>query len=212
MAKSEDGFFGKLSGKIGNVVVSSWKGIPYIKSKPSGNTSNTKAQQNQRNKFKLVIDFVNAVKPVINAGFKWNTERMTEMNSATSYIMKNALKGKHPELEIDYSSVLVTRGDLPVPQDAAVSRKEEGRLRFSWTFDSELGIQRGNDYVLALAYHPNRERGVWIADGSVLRKEEQLELSLPDEWDATKVEPYLAFAAADGSDASDSVYLGEMDR
>lgn len=111
MAKSKDGFFGKLSGKIGNVVISSWKGIPYIKSKPAGNPSNTKAQQNQRSKFKLVIAYINDIKPVINAGFKWNTERMTEMNSATSYLMKNALKGEQSELEIDYPSVLVAGWD-----------------------------------------------------------------------------------------------------
>jgi len=208
MAKSKDGFLGRLSGKIGNVVVSSWKGIPYIKSKPTSNPSNTKAQQNQRSKFKMVISFINDIKPVINAGFKFNTDRMTEMNSATSYIMKNAVKGEHPELEIDFPSLLVARGDLPGPQQAAVHREPKRVLRFSWKFDTELGIKRGNDYVLALAYHPERERGIWLVDGSVLRKEEQLELKLPDNWDITKVEPYLAFAAADGSDASDSVYLG----
>ncbi|HLR32883.1 MAG TPA: DUF6266 family protein [Fodinibius sp.] len=98
--------FGKLSGKIGNVVVSSWKGIPYIRSKPSRNTSNTPAQQNQQSKFKLVIDFVNSIKPVINVGFKWNTERRTEMNSATSFIMKRAVRGEHPNLQIHYPSVL----------------------------------------------------------------------------------------------------------
>lgn len=209
MAKSEDGFLGKLSGKVGNVIFSSWKGIPYIKSRPVGNSSNTKAQQNQRSKFKLVIDFVNAIKPVINAGFKWNTERMTEMNSATSYIMKNAVKGSKPNLEIDFPSVLVARGTLPGPLEAEISRKKDNLLQFSWTYNKELGIQRGNDYVLAMAYHPEHERGRWIADGRVLRKEEQLKLRLPDNWDATKVEPYLAFAAPDGSDASDSVYLGD---
>ena len=209
MAKAEDGLFGKLSGKIGDVVFSSWKGIPYVKSKPSGNSSNTKAQQNQRSKFKIVISFINDIKPVINAGFKWNIDRMTEMNSATSYIMKNAVKGEKPELEIDYPSVLVARGTLPGPQEAAVSAEEENVLRFSWSFDTNLGIQRGNDHVLALAYHPEQEQGVWVADGSILRKEEQLELRLPNNWAITEIAPYLAFATSDGSDASDSVYLGE---
>jgi hypothetical protein len=102
----------------------------------------------------------------------------------------------------------VARGDLPGPQDATVVRQGEGRLQFSWTYDAKLGTQRGNDYVLALAYHPERERGVWIADGRVLRKEQQLELNLPGDWAAATVAPYLAFAAADGTDASDSLYLG----
>lgn len=210
MAKSKNGFFGQLSGRIGNVVVSSWKGIPYIRSKPVGNTSNTRAQQNQRGKFKLVIDFLNSIKPVINAGFKWNTDRMTEMNSATSYIMKRAVRGEHPDLRIHYPLVLVARGDLPEPQQTAVTRENETELRFSWRCDTNSGRGRGKDHVLALAYCPETERGVWLADGSVLRKEQQFKLTLPQEWNSRAVETYLAFAAPDGSDASNSVHLGRL--
>jgi len=125
-----------LSGKIGNVVVSSWKGIPYIRSIPGKNTSNMPAQQNQRGRFKLVIGFVNSIKPVINAGFKRNTERRTEMNSATSYMMKRTVRGEYPDLQIHYPSVLVARGDLPGPQEATVKREEGTGLRFSWTYDA----------------------------------------------------------------------------
>jgi len=65
--------------------------------------------------------------------------------------------------------------------------------------------------VLALAYCPELEKGVWAADGSVLRKEGLLELDLPREWNNLDIETYLAFAAPDGSDASDSVYLGRLE-
>jgi len=84
MAKSKDGLFGKLSGKIGNVVMAHWRGIPYIRSRPYGNPSNTKAQQTQRSKFGMVVKFVGQILPVINAGFKWRTDEMPERNAAIS--------------------------------------------------------------------------------------------------------------------------------
>lgn len=69
MAKSKDGSFGKLSGKVRNLVFATWKGIPYVRSRPSCNPSNTEEQQTQRSKFGVTVKFVGRILPVINAGF-----------------------------------------------------------------------------------------------------------------------------------------------
>ncbi len=200
MAKIKDGIFGK----IGNIVVAHWKGKPYIRSRPSGNPSNTKAQQNQRSKFGMVVKFVGRILPVINAGFKWRIDEMTERNAAISYIMKNAVAGEKPDLRIDYSSVLVARGNLPSPQEPTVKRKDK-ELVFGWNFQGS----RGSDRVLALAYCPDAKKGVWIINGH-RRDDEQLILPLPEELQEHALETYLAFASNDGEEASDSVYLGKI--
>ena len=140
MARSKEGFFGRLSGKVGPVVAATWKGIPYIRSRPARNTSNTPAQQRQRAMFGLAMRFVKKIRPVINAGFKWNTDRMTEMNSATSYIMKRTVKvtGEQPgDLELDYPSVLISRGELPPPQQASAEIEQGGALHVSWRYDEK---------------------------------------------------------------------------
>lgn len=209
MAKPKDGVFGKLSGKVGNLVFSSWRGIPYIRAKSSKPVSNTPAQQTQRSKFGLVVSFVGHILPVIKAGFKQGSKDMPERNAAISYLMKNAVRGKKPDIRIDYAAVLVGRGNLPVPQEATAERTSDNQLAFQWHYNAELSVKRASDEVLALAYFPEVQQGVWSTGDLAVRADGELTLALPESAAEKPMHVYLAFAAADGSDASDSVYLGE---
>jgi len=208
MAKSKDGPFGKLSGKVGNLVFATWKGIPYIRSRPSGNPSNTKAQQTQRSKFGMVVKFVGHILPVIKAGFKWQSEELPARNAAISYLMKNAVRGDKPDIWIDYSSVLVARGNLPKPKDATAERVADKSLKIRWSFDTQSAVKRASDKVLALAYIPELKQGIWSIDGTASRDDEHIILELPDAAVQREAHVYLAFADPEGNDASDSVYLG----
>lgn len=208
MAKSKDGPFGKLSGKVGNLVFATWNGVPYIRTRPSKPVSNTPAQQTQRSKFGHVVAFVGEILPVIKAGFK-GTE-LRERNAAISYLMKNVVRGKKPDIWIDYSSVLVARGNLPSPKEATVELTSDYDLVIRWQHNPELPKQRAADEVLALAYFPEVKQGIWSVDGSATRKDEKITLELPDTAAQKEMHVYLAFAATDGSDASDSVYVGRV--
>ncbi len=58
MAKYIRGILGPVSGGVGTVVGSSWKGITYLKSKPvRSRTGSSLKQDVQRLKFKTVIEF-----------------------------------------------------------------------------------------------------------------------------------------------------------
>lgn len=209
MAKSKDGPFGKLSGKAGNLVFATWRGIPYIRSRPSKSASNTPAQQTQRSKFGLVVKFIGRILPVIKAGFKLNVDEVPERNAAISYLMKNAVRGEKPDIWIDYSAVLIARGNLPTPKETSVERIS-GNLLIQWHYNQELDKKRADDKVLALAYFPDIEQGIWSMDGSTTRNDEEIILELPESAADKEVHVYLGFAAPDGNDASDSVYLGEL--
>jgi hypothetical protein len=210
MAKSKDGFLGKLSGKVGNLVFATWKGVPYIRSRPSGNPSNTEAQQTQRSKFGETVKFVGRILPIIKAGFKWNTDRMPERNAAISYLMKNAVKGEKPDIWIDYPAVKVARGNLPVPQHVSAELSSDNNLVIDWTYNASLGTSRATDRVLALAYFPGIKQAVWSIDDTVVRADEQIMLELSKSAAQKEMHVYLAFADQEGNDASDSVYLGKV--
>lgn len=208
MAKSKDGLLGKLSGKIGDVVISSWKGIPYIRSKPAKNTSNTKAQQIQRSKFGIAVKFIGRILPVINKGFKWNIEDKTERNAAISYVIKNAIEGEDLDLRINYAAVLIARGNLPAPQGASAKRADN-TIVFRWDNENCTDSNRKTDRVIVLAYAPELKAGEWSI-GAASRSEGKLELELSPEFSDAVLHCYLAFADIEGNDASDSVYLGEV--
>jgi len=198
MARSKEGFFGHISGKIGPVVMATWKGIPYIRSRPARNTSNSPDQKRQRAMFGLVMDFVKRIRLVVNAGFKWNTRNMTEMNSATSYIMKRAVKvtGEEPEdLELDYPAVLISRGELPPPQQAGAQITQDGSLHFNWHYDERQMPNRGEDRGLALAWCHDLQEGLWAVEDGPLRRDQTFTLELPDVLSGQAVEVYLGFTS-----------------
>lgn len=208
MAKFKDGLLGSLSGTLGNVVLSSWKGVPYIRSKPAGNNSNTPAQQKQRSKFGLASTFAGRIRPVINAGFKYNIEQRTEMNSAMSFLIRRSIKIVEEQPQLNFPLVMVARGTLGEPLNPAVERAEEG-IKFTWTFDEAQPAARADDKLIALAYMPAYEQAYYEVGGAAVRSDESFILPVPG---AEELSPelYLAFGSADGADACDSVYLGQM--
>lgn len=67
MGKIGQGILGGLSGKVGNIIGASWKGINYIRIKPvSVANPRTVGQVNQRNKFSATLEFLQPLKPFIN--------------------------------------------------------------------------------------------------------------------------------------------------
>lgn len=53
MGKIKKGVFGEFTGKVGNLVGCTWKGIPYMRTRPANMTNpRTEKQQGQRSKFR----------------------------------------------------------------------------------------------------------------------------------------------------------------
>ncbi|WP_412560608.1 DUF6266 family protein [Winogradskyella sp. MIT101101] len=111
MGKIAQGILGGLSGKVGNVIGGSWKGIDYIRIKPSSVANpRTVGQVNQRTKFTATLEFLQAVKPFIKLGYKGLAVKKTEFNAAMSYVLNNAITGAEPNFVVDYPNALVSRG------------------------------------------------------------------------------------------------------
>jgi hypothetical protein len=115
MGKIKNGAHSGPSGKIGNLVGSSWRGINYLKTRPEHyHDAKTIVQQTTRTKMKLTIEFLKQCLPVVRIGFiGYSSPTMAAFHAATSYNYHNGIKGTFPDLEVDFSRVLVTRGNLP---------------------------------------------------------------------------------------------------
>lgn len=211
MATFNKGILGGFSGKVGNVVGGSWRGIDYMRSKPTKvNNPNTPAQQTQRQKFALMIAFLKKIKPVIQAGFKTGSRRQTAYNSATSYNLKKAVTGTVPNVEIDFAALMVSRGTLMQAQGATALSDNPGEIVFSWNDNSGMGNAQTDDRALILVYNPVREQALFTVEDGPIREDATYTMTVPDSYGGESVETYIGFVTADGSEASDSSYLGNI--
>lgn len=133
MGKLKEGILGGFSGKVGNVVGSSCRGVEYIKSRPSKMTNpRTKGQTKQRNKFTVTQSFLCTIKPIIRIGFKDHAiDGRSAFNAAMSYNMSNAIKIYADGVDLDFPNILVSRGSL-FPAKDINAKVEDGEIHFVW--------------------------------------------------------------------------------
>lgn len=217
MGKIKQGILGALSGKVGSVVGSSWKGIHYLRAMPSSMTNpRTPGQQNTRKKMDLIVKFLRACITMIRIGFGGYAVRKSAYNAATSYNLRNAFNGSYPSLELDFSRVLVSMGTLQQPVNAVAEALEPGKVNLSWDNNSTEAYAHENDVALVLIYNPSRGTSVQVTNGGT-RSEGISVVNVPAEWQGEQVHCYLAFQdslrniSTSGKDCiSNSVYAGEV--
>jgi len=92
MAKISKGILGGLSGKVGNVIGGSWKGIDYLRIKPNRVANpRTEGQVNQRNKFTASLEYLQPNREFVNVGYKNFANKKTAFNAAMSFVLNNGV-------------------------------------------------------------------------------------------------------------------------
>src|SRR5690554_321126 len=114
MATLKNGLSGGFSGKVGNIVGSSCRGVEYIKSLPSKMTNpRSKGQTRQRSKFVVTQSFLRTFTPVIRIGFQeYAVDGKSAFNAAMSYNMINGVKAGVDGIVIDYKNILISKGQI----------------------------------------------------------------------------------------------------
>lgn len=206
MAKISNGILGGFSGKVGAVVGSSWRGIEYMRSKPKrrrgGSTANQKSQQSR---FSLMTSFLKTMKDLVVLGYRDKLPRMTEVNSALSFNLKNAVTGNYPDFSIVYPQVQITRGSLPNATAPAAVAGAAGTINFTWTDNSGIGKAKAEDKAILVAYCEALKHTVYIVNP--LRSAEAGNLAA-SEFAGQPVQTWISFLSADGKDVATSIFTG----
>lgn len=175
---------------------------------PNVKDARTAKQLAQREKFALVLGFLRPLQSYIRVGFKMYATRQTAFNAAMSYTLKNAIKGVSPDVSIDYSKVMVSRGSLALPLNIQ-KQNNEGEIAISWSDNSGTANALDTDFAMPLAYNANKQESVYDMV-SACRGDEGVSLNYPSNWTGDTVHVYLGFVSEKGSLVSDSVYIGEV--
>lgn len=200
---------GGFSGKVGNIVGASWKGISYIRSLPASiRNPRSEKQVTQRSKFSLVGKLLKLVNPILRVGFKSIAGNgKSTFSAAMAHNINNAVTGVYPDFEIDYANVMIAAGPL-YPANNVTAACEEGSLSFAWD-NKVLNNAADSDRVMVIACNVSREAVVYDMDIAA-RADGSASLALPSAWDGDEVETYVVFASEDGALVSDSVYTGRV--
>ncbi|WP_352423171.1 DUF6266 family protein [Proteiniphilum sp.] len=205
MGRLKNGIQGGVSGKVGDVILSSWKGIEYVRSRPvKYHDAKTRVQVKQRSRFSITMEFLRTITPFLRIGFRSDTDgRMTAFNAAMSYNMKHAVKVEHQEVMLDYRNARVSMGPLSSASGIRVEIVEEA-LQISWEANPSANA-RHDDIAMVLAYNPVNRKAVYDLNAAK-RAHMKAILPLTPSWKGDAMEVYLAFKTADGLEVSDSVH------
>ena len=200
---------GSFSGKLGNVVVATWKGIPYVRSRPSKRTGPiSKEEKNNREKFKKAQLWLKPLLDFVRIGFRDYSPTVVGFNAAKSWLMKNAMEQTEDGIVIHPSRVLVSYGDLPLPANLRMGKLENEELHIHWDV-IEKDHKHMYDQCMLLAYDIYNNANTSMKFTGQFRHTGSDTLYIFSGKKHT-YHIYAAFIAADRSRLSNSVYLGEI--
>lgn len=154
MGKIKKGILGGFSGRVGNVIGASWKGIDYMRSEATSiSDPKTTKQLAQRSKFKTCVDFAKICVPLINVGLKQYATKRSEFNYFLSKLIKDYWDVDDDR--IFFPSVQLSSGVLEgCVIDDVYDDEIEGVNYVSVGFDSDPG-SNPDDLVLCMLYNRN---------------------------------------------------------
>ncbi|WP_207429607.1 DUF6266 family protein [Pedobacter sp. SYSU D00535] len=212
MARYSKGVYGPITGKIGNVIGSSWRGIPYFRSRPRKSTKPvTEKQQGTRTSFTFMQNWLSPLHKLLMIGFESYAPPATGRQSAHSYNAKNALIQTEGGYEIDFSKFLLSWGDLPGTGQLDISMKDSTTLLITWD-TSIQGEAEGGDAVLYMVHFP--DPGLFMTGiGLQCRQDGRAEVSLAEALvnrPGFRIEAFVAFKSLKTNKVSTSQYAGGL--
>ncbi|WP_374164314.1 DUF6266 family protein [Arcticibacter sp. MXS-1] len=92
------GLMGRFSGKVGNLIGSSWKSIDYMRSLPKKSPKAASEKQlKQQLRFALAVDFMRPISKLLSLGYiPESKNKVSGYNVAVSQVLHDAIKGVYP--------------------------------------------------------------------------------------------------------------------
>lgn len=199
----KQGILGGVSGKVGPVIGSSWKGIPYLREIPQSVADpRTKSQLDVRKRFgsvsKLASSMLSTIVQPLNNRFAHG------MSGYNLFCKRNKAVFNETTGIFDPEKLTLSKGRLgstPIA-DLTISG---GLLYVTFSKSLEGDFQQDSDlaYVAVVDEEGNL---IVTSSGEFERKEAELELNLPPLDNGDQLNVYLSFLRSDGTMVSDSTY------
>lgn len=208
MGTIKKGILGGFSGRVGNVIGGSWKGISYMRSEAQSiKNPRTVLQVENRNKFSACSTFFSRCIALTNIGWVERADKKSAFNAAVSYNLKN---GGFDDAGIKPEAVELSSGSLISPHADAFASVNGSFTVSAFTTTLDEGYQVGSKMVL----------GIYTSDGSsvvysIIETEEADDsitetLSLPDSSFTGEVYGFAFMVSPDGKKSSWMTRCGHL--
>jgi len=206
MGKIPQGILGGVSGKIGGVVGSSWKGINVIKTKPlSVANPKTAGQVAQRGKFSNSVAFAQAI---LSTVIKPLWDRFASQQSGYNAFIQTNIDLFAAALPSPVADLIISKGKMSATEIADVTAAAaSNQLDVEWADDSGAGFKLATDTVFIVAF--NEDTGEIVGfDTEVTRDTVTASVELSDGITiGDTIQVYLAFRRADGTIVSNTSHF-----
>jgi len=210
MATAEDNNVPWLNGKKSGTVYYKLNDTLVARGIGKNNKEPSLKQKTARLATAVTSAFLNEVMPYVNIGFQ-AIGRMTktnQQNQAFSYNRKNAVRGTYPDVVIDYTKVLLSIGNKPLPTELKAFVAEDW-LIITWNTELTLPNAFWDDQVIIMAYFPQLKNSVFLSGGAK-RYQGTEHVPLKGIKRGYALHVFFSIISNDRANISNSIYLGEM--
>lgn len=215
MGKIFKGILGGFSGAVGTIVGCVFRGMDIIKSKPRPSSKKpVQSQIDQRFMFALMTAFLHQANRYISLAYTSKSKTLSPMNAAVQYNLANAITGKSPDFEIDYSKIRISNGTLDPVTEVIIAVNVDNRLEVSWNkeyedmYDPDEKLIRDNDMAYIILYSEVTRTS--LSTGARAKRSAGTVKPVPISSEAAgeKFHAWLFFGSEDKKSFSTSRYLG----
>lgn len=198
MATYNQGILGSFTGRVGNIVGTSWKGRHIMRARAATYSNpNTPLQQAQRMRFAVMGKFLRHVQGTIAVGYGAQDQKMTSFNSAMRDNLNEAVTGTYPDIKVDLSKVIVSKGTRDGLSDMVLTSTEPNTIAMTWDEFTMSGTSKATDKLHVIVAE-TATGNVVAEDNTVSRDDGMWEITLPSGYSGKEM-TVLAFFAEDST-------------
>lgn len=205
MATMKQGIFGAMSGRVGNVVFSSWKGVPVAKQRPASVANpQTAAQTEQRNAMTGIVAAARTLLAAIIQPF-WNPFAQGQ-SGYNAFVSENIATFDENGLAVPANFYSMRGSLLGVAGLSATANAATDVLNLAWTNNSGQADALSTDQLVVVVY--NRTQKTWLSEVALdTRGAGPHNVSIPGTVAGNVLDVYVSFARPNRSKVSDSSYI-----
>ena len=193
-----------LSGRMGNVIFSTLRGVPYVKARPEQvKDSRSELQLYYRERMRSTVTFYGIIRQTVLARV-WKMTGQQKNRSAYNLFVQANIRA-FDGMSLLHELVRFSSGDLYLPNHVRAYR-EEDKVRLTWENEDVVSDERLKDELWCVVMTGEKEfRVIGPEETKSTREDKTAEIGLPGE--RGKVHLYCFFGTANREVFSENLHV-----